>query len=88
MILHEIFRLVSRFPRYISCYIAERRLSLGQCGPVSTILPSVFPSCYAFLVPSLQYWCEFFITDTYYLIEKYILRVSVMVLFMIFFVTL
>ena len=23
MILHEIFRVVSRFPRYISCYIAE-----------------------------------------------------------------
>ena len=23
MILHELFRVVSRFPRYISCYIAE-----------------------------------------------------------------
>ena len=31
MILHEIFRVVSRFPRYISCYIAERRFPLGQC---------------------------------------------------------
>ena len=31
MILHEIFRLVSRFPRYISLYIAESRLPLGQC---------------------------------------------------------
>ena len=30
-ILHEIFRLVSRFPNYISCYIAENRLPLGQC---------------------------------------------------------
>ena len=32
-ILHEIFRevLVSRFPRYISCYISENRLPLGQC---------------------------------------------------------
>ena len=31
MILHEIFRVVSRFPRYISCYIAENQFSLGQC---------------------------------------------------------
>ena len=31
MILHDIFRVVSGFPRYISCYIAESRLSLGQC---------------------------------------------------------
>ena len=31
MILHEIFRVVSRFPRYISCYIAENRFPLGQC---------------------------------------------------------
>ena len=30
-ILHEIFRVVSRFPRKISCYISENRLSLGQC---------------------------------------------------------
>ena len=30
---HEIFRVVSRFPRYISCYIAENRLPLGQCIP-------------------------------------------------------
>ena len=32
-ILHEIFRLVvvSRFPCYISCYISEYRLPLGQC---------------------------------------------------------
>ena len=30
-ILHEIFRVVSRFPRYISCYISENRLPLGQC---------------------------------------------------------
>ena len=28
---HELFRVVSRFPRYISCYIAESRLPLGQC---------------------------------------------------------
>ena len=27
---HEIFRVVSRFPRYISCYISENPLSLGQ----------------------------------------------------------
>ena len=31
MILHDIFRVVSRFPRYISCYIEESRLLLGQC---------------------------------------------------------
>ena len=30
-ILHEIFRVVSRFPLYISCYISENQLSLGQC---------------------------------------------------------
>ena len=27
--LHEIFRVVSRFPPYISCYIAENRFPLG-----------------------------------------------------------
>ena len=31
MILQEIFCVVSRFPQYISCYIAENRLPLGQC---------------------------------------------------------
>ena len=31
MILHEIFRVVSRFPSYISCYIAESRFPFGQC---------------------------------------------------------
>ena len=31
MILHEIFRVVSGFPRYISCYIAENGIPLGQC---------------------------------------------------------
>ena len=30
--LHEITRVVSRFPLYISCHIAENRLPLGQCG--------------------------------------------------------
>ena len=35
MILHEIFRVVSRFPRYISCYIAENRFPLGQCKSYS-----------------------------------------------------
>ena len=30
--LHEIFRVVSRFPRYISCFIAENRFILGQCA--------------------------------------------------------
>ena len=32
MILHEIFREVSRLPRYISCYIAESWFLLGQCS--------------------------------------------------------
>ena len=32
MTLHELFREVSRFSHYISCYIAENRLSLGQCN--------------------------------------------------------
>ena len=31
MILHELFHVVSRFPRYISCYITESRLPVGQC---------------------------------------------------------
>ena len=35
MILHEIFRIVSRFPRHISCYIAESRFPLGKCSGVS-----------------------------------------------------
>ena len=30
-ILHEIFRVLTRFPRYIPCYISENRLPLGQC---------------------------------------------------------
>ena len=30
-IVHELFRLVSLFPRYISFYIAESRFPLGQC---------------------------------------------------------
>ena len=29
--LHEIFRVVSRFPHYISCSITENRLPLGKC---------------------------------------------------------
>ena len=32
MILHELFREVSRFPRYSSCYIVESRFPLGQCS--------------------------------------------------------
>ena len=30
MILHEIFRVVSCFPRYISCYIVENLYPFGQ----------------------------------------------------------
>ena len=29
---HEIVHVVSHFPPYISCYTAESRYSLGQCG--------------------------------------------------------
>ena len=29
IILHDIFRVVSRFPRFISCYIAEIQFPLG-----------------------------------------------------------
>ena len=36
-ILHEIFRKVSRFPHYISCYISENRLPLGQCTACCTV---------------------------------------------------
>ena len=31
MILHELFRVVSGFPRYIPCYIAKNQFHLGQC---------------------------------------------------------
>ena len=34
MIQHEIFRVESRIPHYISCYIAESRFPLGQCRPL------------------------------------------------------
>ena len=38
MILHELFCVVSRLPRYISCYIAENRFPLGQCTRIFFIL--------------------------------------------------
>ena len=41
MILHDIFRVVSRFPRYISCYIAESQLLLGH--GIAYMLFDVFP---------------------------------------------
>ena len=31
MILHEIFRIVSRFSHYISCFSVENLFTLGQC---------------------------------------------------------
>ena len=30
--VHELFRVVSRFPRYISCYIVENQFPLEECG--------------------------------------------------------
>ena len=35
MIVHEIFRVLSRFPRYISCYIAEIRKPLERMALVN-----------------------------------------------------
>ena len=32
MYVNEIFHVVSHFPRYISCYIAENPFPLGQCS--------------------------------------------------------
>ena len=32
LLYNEIFRVISGFPRYISCYIAENRFHLGQCA--------------------------------------------------------
>ena len=37
MILHELFRVVSCFPHYISCYIAENGFPLGQCTLYSIV---------------------------------------------------
>ena len=34
-ILHEIFRILSRFAHYISCYFSENRLPLAQCTAVT-----------------------------------------------------
>ena len=44
MILHELFRVLSRFPRYISCYIAEQcivseLLLLSNCYPLLCNMP-------------------------------------------------
>ena len=35
---HEIFHVVSRFPRNISCYITESGLPLGQCMAAAPLL--------------------------------------------------
>ena len=37
----NIVRIVSRFPRYISCYIAESGLPLGQCIHTHTLFTRV-----------------------------------------------
>ena len=37
-ILHEKFLKASRFPLYISCYISENRLPLGQCAQLCIYL--------------------------------------------------
>ena len=42
-ILNEIFRFVSRFLRYISCYIAESRLLLVQCSVARNWINSFLP---------------------------------------------
>ena len=43
-VLHKIFRVVFRFPRYISCYIAENRLPLGQCMDVTELTCRQLPA--------------------------------------------
>ena len=45
-ILYEIFRVISRFPPYISCYISDNRLPLEQCHypEVSLWLPQLMPA--------------------------------------------
>ena len=60
VILHEIFREVSRFPSYISCNIAESQLPLGQCilhvgdiqemGEVSHTTETLVASHYGYLI--------------------------------------
>ena len=40
-ILHEKFLKASRFPLYISCYISENRLPLGQCAQLCIYLCNV-----------------------------------------------
>ena len=47
MELHEIFRIVSRFPCYISCYITEKRLLWGQCTCTHTQTNTIFRSSLA-----------------------------------------
>ena len=48
LILQDIFRVVSRFPRYISCYIAENRLPLGQCKESTVWFSQKFDSLQSF----------------------------------------
>ena len=45
MILLEIFRVVSRFPHYISGYIAENRFHMGQCRISQMVLFNKEPTC-------------------------------------------
>ena len=51
MIQHEIFSVVSRFPRYILCYKAESRFPLGQCIMIRYFLLSIISdfSCSTFI---------------------------------------
>ena len=41
--LHEKFRVVSRAPHYISCYISENQVHLEQCTTDLTDVCSVLP---------------------------------------------
>ena len=43
--VHELFRVVSRIPHYISCYITESRLPLGQCRVTSDITTQPYDLC-------------------------------------------
>ena len=70
MILHEIFRVVSRFPRYISCYISRKVdflwdsvMQLGRHSHYTDTLQSDsrrISSC----VSRFFYFCHFFIPES------------------------
>ena len=69
MILHEIFSVVSRFPRYILCYKAESRFPLGQCIMIRYFLLSIisdfscstFITCFMILILTISAMSNMFV---------------------------